>query len=239
ENTAKRETLQFKGYAYERTPSDISGQPWIRYDDTKPQTWTVPYAPDVKPSLRVTLPTGGYVVSAAHAAWVAPRLAVHGITFQRLARAVPAAKVESFRTQDFQFRAQSSEGHQGLVAKGGWKPDTQDVPAGSLYVPVAQKNVQLVAHLFEPSGPDSFLAWGFFNAHFEQKEYIEDYVVEPFARELLAKDAGVKAAFQERLKDPAFAKDPRARLRFFAERHPAWDERLGLYPVYRVANALK
>lgn len=237
ENTAKRETLQFKGYAYERAPSDISGQPWIRYDDTKPQTWSVPYAPDIQPALTATLPTGGYLVSAAHAAWVAPKLAAHHVAFQRLTRAVTAAKVESFHSTDFQFQARSNEGHQGLSAKGAWKPDTQDLPAGTLYVPVAQKNVQLVAHLFEPAGPDSLLAWGFFNAHFEQKEYIEDYVVEPFARELLAKDPGVKAAFQERLKDPAFAKDPNARLRFFAERHPAWDERLGLYPVYRADSA--
>ncbi|RKH36319.1 M14 family zinc carboxypeptidase [Corallococcus sicarius] len=237
ENTSKRETLPFKGYVYTRAPSDISGQTWIRYDDTKPQTWNVPYAPDLQPALRVTLPTGGYVVSAAHAAWVAPRLTTHGIAFQRLTRAVPTAPVESFHSRDLQFRVQSIEGRQGLTAKGAWKPDTQGLPAGSLYVPVAQKNVQLVAHLFEPSGPDSFLAWGFFNAHFEQKEYIEDYVVEPYARELLAKDPTVKAAFQERLKDPAFAKDPHARLRFFAERHPAWDERFGLYPVYRVASA--
>ncbi|MFP2901117.1 M14 family zinc carboxypeptidase [Corallococcus sp. 4LFB] len=237
ESAPKRETLEFKGYAYERGPSDISGQPHIRYDDTKPQTWKVPYAPDIQPALTVTLPAGGYLVSAAHAAWVAPKLAAHGIAFQRLPRAVPAAKVESFRSRDFEFQARSNEGHQGLTARGEWKPDTQDLPAGTLWVPVAQKNVQLVAHLFEPAGPDSLLAWGFFNAHFEQKEYIEDYVLEPWARELLAKDAGVKAAFQERLKDPAFARDPRARLRFFAERHPAWDERLGLYPVYRAASA--
>jgi hypothetical protein len=237
ESAPKRETLEFKGYVYERLPSDISGQPWVRYDDTKPQVWKVPYAPDVQPALTVTLPEGGYLVSAGHAAWVAPKLTAHGIAFQRLTRAVPAAKVESFRSRDFQFQARSNEGHQGLTAKGEWKADTQDLPPGTLYVPVAQKNVQLVAHLFEPSGPDSLLTWGFFNAHFEQKEYIEDYVVEPFARDLLAKDPAVKAAFQERLKDPAFAKDARARLRFFAERHPAWDERLGLYPVYRAASA--
>ncbi|WP_223642214.1 M14 family zinc carboxypeptidase [Corallococcus sp. EGB] len=237
ENTPRREAIEFKGYAYERLTSDVSGQPYIRYDDTKPQTWKVPYAPDIQPAVTATLPTGGYLVPAAHAAWVAPKLAAHGIQFQRLTRAVPAAPVESFRSKDFQFQARSNESRQGLTARGEWKPDTQELPVGTLYVPVAQKNVELVAHLFEPAGPDSLLAWGFFNAHFEQKEYIEDYVLEPFARELLEKDAGVKAAFQERLKDAAFARDPRARLRFFAERHPSWDERLGLYPVYRAAGA--
>ena len=41
----------------------------------------------------------------------------------------------------------------------------------------------------------------------------------------------------ERLKDLAFAKDPEARLRFFSERHPSWDPRLGLMPIYRVDSA--
>ena len=43
----------------------------------------------------------------------------------------------------------------------------------------------MAAHLLEPQGPDSFVAWGFFDAIFEQKEYGEDYVVEKLARDML------------------------------------------------------
>ena len=42
---------------------------------------------------------------------------------------------------------------------------------------------RLVMHLLEPQAPDSFAAWGFFNACFEQKEYMEPYVAEQIARE--------------------------------------------------------
>jgi hypothetical protein len=121
--------------------------------------------------------------------------------------------------------------------KGAWEKNTAPLLAGTLYVPAAQPHVELVAHLLEPQGPDSLLSWGFFNTHFEQKEYIEDYVLEPFARELLAKDAAVKAEWDAKLKDPAFAKDPRARLRFFYERHPARDVRLRVYPILRTQTA--
>ncbi|MCE9672280.1 peptidase M14 [Myxococcus stipitatus] len=236
-NTDKKQTLDFRGYAYERGPSDVSGQTWIRYDDSKPQIWKVPYFSELTPALTTTVPAGGYLVPPAHAAWVAEKLTTHGLRFQRLSRATPAADVEVFRATEAKWGAQPNEGHQMLTVKGAWEKQTQELPAGTLYVPTAQPGVELVAHLFEPSAPDSLLAWGFFNAHFEQKEYVEDYVLEPFARELLAKDAAVKAEWDAKLKDPAFAKDARARLRFFYERHPARDTRLRVYPVLRTATA--
>jgi hypothetical protein len=117
---------------------------------------------------------------------------------------------------------------------GEWKREKQALPAGSLYVPVNQPGVLLVAHLLEPIGPDSLVSWGFFNTAFERKEYMEEYVLEPWARELLARDPAVKAAWEQRLKDPAFAADMRARMQFFYERHPAYDARFNLYPVFRL-----
>lgn len=237
ESTEKHRTIPFRGYAYVREPSDISGQPLIRYDDSKPQVWNIPFFHELRPRVSATLPAGGYLVPPAHTAWVVEKLKAHGLRFQKLGKPVASASVEVFRASEAKFSPRSVEGRQGLTVKGAWAQEAQPLPAGTLYVPTAQPGVELVAHLFEPLGPDSLLAWGFFNNHFEQKEYLEDYVVEPFARELLARDAAVKAAFEERMKDPAFARDPRARLRFFAERHPAWDARLNLYPVYRADAA--
>ncbi|HEX8435301.1 M14 family metallopeptidase [Archangium sp.] len=237
ENTEKSRPIPFRGYAYQRTPSELTTQPWIRYDDSKPQVWTLPYYEELKPALTVTLPTGGYLVPPAHAGWVAEKLTAHGLRFQRLGQGVPAAEVEVFRATEARPRPTSVEGHQLLSVKGAWQKETQALPAGTLYVPAAQKGLPVLAHLLEPLGPDSLLAWGFFNNHFEQKEYVEDYVLEPFARELLARDPAVKAAWEEKLKDAEFASNPRARLRFFYERHPAYDVRFNLYPVFRTDSA--
>ena len=56
---------------------------------------------------------------------------------------------------------------------------------------------------------------------------------------MLAKDPALKQAFEARLReDAAFAKSPSARLDFFYRRHPAFDERYALYPVYRTATAV-
>lgn len=43
----------------------------------------------------------------------------------------------------------------------------------------------------------------------------------------------VRRDFDRALEDPAFARDPGARLEFFYKRHSSWDERLNLYPVCR------
>ncbi|HEX5748194.1 MAG TPA: M14 family zinc carboxypeptidase [Archangium sp.] len=237
DNTDKSRPIAFRGYAYERTPSELTTQPWIRYDDSKPQVWTLPYYEELRPGLTASMPSGGYLIPPAHAGWVAEKLTTHGLRFQRLGQDIPSAPVEVFRATEAKFRPGSVEGHQGLSVKGQWTKETQPLPAGTLYVPAAQTNVPLLAHLLEPLGPDSLLAWGFFNNHFEQKEYVEDYVLEPFARELLARDAAVKAAWDEKLKDPEFARNPRARMRFFYERHPAHDIRFNLYPVFRIDSA--
>jgi hypothetical protein len=105
-------------------------------------------------------------------------------------------------------------------------------------VPIAQPNARVLIALLEPKSPDSLVAWGFFNSAFEWKEYMEPYVAEQVAEEMLAKDPQLAAAFKARLaEDPAFAASPAARLDFFYRRHPSYDERLNLYPVYRIDAA--
>jgi hypothetical protein len=121
-----------------------------------------------------------------------------------------------------------------VTVHGDWRADTRDVPAGSLFVPIAQPNARLLMSLLEPEAPDSYVSWGFFDTAFEQKEYMEDYVTEAVARDMLAKNPELKAEFERRLReDAAFAADSKARLDFFHRRHPSWDDRYDLYPVYR------
>lgn len=91
--------------------------------------------------------------------------------------------------------------------------------------------------ILEPQAPDSLLQWGFFNTAFERKEYMEAYVAEEVARDMLANDAALKAQFEQRIaSDPDFSNNPQARLEFFAKRHASWDERYQLYPVLRTAQ---
>ncbi|MBO9768516.1 MULTISPECIES: M14 family metallopeptidase [Xanthomonas] len=229
-------TVAFRGYAYTRTPSPISGALMTRYDESKPQVWKVPLRDQIKPDVVVDAPRGGYLVPAAQAALVGEKLRLHGIQFTTIGNAAQRP-VQTFRADAVKFAARSNESHQTVELSGQWRDESRDVPAGSLFVPIAQSKARLVMAILEPQAPDSLLQWGFFNTAFERKEYMEAYVAEDVARDMLANDAALKAQFEQRIaSDPDFSNNPQARLEFFAKRHASWDERYQLYPILRTAQ---
>lgn len=231
-------SIDFLGYEYRRIPSEISGRLWTVYDETKPQVWKMPLRQTVEPKLEIEAPRGGYVVHAAHADWVSARLALHGVRFERIVNAqrLAATDLETFRATKVTHSQTSFEGRTNTTVEGQWKAESREIPPGSLFVPIAQANAPVALHLLEPLAPDSLVVWGMFNAVFEQKEYMEGYVTEEVARAMLAKDPRLKEEFEGKLaSDPAFAASSSQRLAFFYKRHPAYDERYNLYPVYRVA----
>lgn len=231
-------TIAFQGYAYTRTPSEVSGALMTRYDEDKSETWRVPMRDDIHPGHVANAPGGGYLVPVANAALVGEKLKQHGIDFRRMGQAIPGMAIQAWRADSTDFGKQPFEGHQRLTATGNWKPETRDLAAGALFVPIAQPKARLVMALLEPQAPDSLLGWGEFNNAFEQKEYMEAYVAEEVARDMLATDPALKAAFERRIKqDAAFANDPQARLQYFARRHASWDDEFNLYPVFRTAVA--
>ena len=113
--------------------------------------------------------------------------------------------------------------------------EARGYPAGSAIVPLDQEAANVAIHLLEPDSPDSLIYWGFFNSIFEQKEYGESYMIEKIAPDLLAKDPDLKRQFEEKLKDPEFAKSPGARLQFIYEHSPYFTgQNVGVYPVGRI-----
>ncbi len=238
--TDKVRTIDFLGYEYTRTPSEISGALMTRYDEGKPQVWKIPLRDEIVPGNSIVAPKGGYFVPQPHAVAVAKHLLAHGIDFRVLTGAIRGAKTQVFVADSAQFAPASVEGHQRVALKGEWRDADTDIAAGSLYVPIAQANARLLVNILEPTAGDSMAAWGEFNNAFERKEYMEGYVAEEEARKMLAKDPALKAAFEKKLKDdPDFAKNPGARLDFFYRRHPAWDAGTNRYPVLRTDTALK
>jgi murein tripeptide amidase MpaA len=232
-------TIEFRGYAYTRNPSPISGGLVTAYDPTKPQIWRVPMRDTVKPLLTVTAPRGGYLIPVSFVPEIGPRLQSHGVRFEALARRLGPFKAQAFRAHAVQFSSAPFEGRMRASIAGGWSDTAASIEAGSLFVPIAQPLARLVVALLEPRAPDSFAAWGFFNSCFEQKEQMEPYVAEQIAARMLAADPRLRDEFEARLKsDAAFAASPGDRLEFFLRRHSSWDERYNLYPVLRLDTAL-
>jgi murein tripeptide amidase MpaA len=239
EDTADARVIEFRGYAYTRTESAISGGLVTVYDPKTPQIWRVPMRDAVNPLLVVRAPGAGYVVPVSFASVVGPRLEAHGVAFKPLARRQAAVRAGTFSAQRVRFSSTPFEGRMRAQLEGVWSEQAVDIEAGALFVPIAQPLARLVTALFEPQAPDSFAAWGFFNACFEQKEQMEPYVAEQIAAGMLAADAGLREEFNARLGvDPEFARSASDRLEFFLRRHSSWDQRYNLYPVVRVEMAL-
>jgi hypothetical protein len=238
-DTTDAQIIDFRGYAYTRTPSPISGDLVTAYDASTPQIWRVPLRNRVRAARIVTAPIGGYIVPVAYAQELGTKFALHGIAFEPVKTHLPTAIAEIFRATHVEFSATPFEGRMRAQFEGTWRSETLSIGAGALFVPIAQSAARLVMALLEPQAPDSFAAWGFFNSCFEQKEQMEPYVAERIARQMMDSDAALQEAFELKLKhDAVFAADTHARLEFFLRRHVSWDERFNLYPIMRLGTTL-
>jgi hypothetical protein len=232
ENTKTSRPIEFRGYAYEKRTSELSNGVWLVYDEKTPQIWNVPYFDELAPAVAVTAPKRGYIVDGGFAPMVASLLAAHGIAYEAIAG---AQDVETFRAKSVTLAKATFEGRTRATLAGEWKRETRTLDRGAIFIPIAQPTARLIMHLFEPSLPDSLAQWGHFNAVFERKEYMEPYIAEEVARAMLEKDPALRAAFDAALAaDPEMAKNAYKRLEFFYRRHPSWDERVELLPVYRL-----
>ncbi|HME37787.1 MAG TPA: M14 family zinc carboxypeptidase [Steroidobacteraceae bacterium] len=226
--------IEFRGYAYTRRHSAISGGLVTIYDPATPQIWRVPYRHRIEPSIAVDAPRMGYFIPQAYAETIGLRLKRHGIKLAPVPADMHDEALQQFRATRVSFAKRPFEGRMRADILGEWQPADDAIAAPALFVPISQPLARLIAALLEPRAPDSFAAWGFFNACFEQKEQLEPYVAEQIAREIHASNPKLRAEFESRLEnDAAFRADPAARLEFFCRHHASWDRQLNLYPIFR------
>jgi hypothetical protein len=256
EATGRTEPFPFRGYRPRHSLSEVSGALRVEYS-REPLTFTIPRQTERRVTHAVTVPAA-YIVPAQWTA-VIDVLAAHGLAMRRT-RQSWSGEVETYRCDTVSWSARPFEGRNvialtdkhpletggafNLAAESAPPPgrcrsvrETLDFPAGSTVVPMDQRAAKVALHFLEPEGPDSAVAWGFFNAIFEQKEGGEPYVLETLARDMMAKNPALKAEFEAKVQsDPAFAASPAARLDFFFRRSPWWDPQQGRYPVGRLTS---
>ena len=215
--------------------SDVSGDLRVIFGE-EPVDLTIPMYQTFRIRTAIAPPVA-YVVPVQ---WsdVIEVIREHGLQFKTLTKEVDL-EVESYRFHNVQWPAGPFEGRHMPSFDVEVVNESRKFPAGSLVIPVAQPLAKLTISLLEPQAPDSFVRWGFFNAIFEHKEYAEPYILEALAQEMLEADPKLRKEFQEKLAaDERFAASPAARLEFFYNKSPYWDQQMNLYPVGRVAQSL-
>lgn len=232
-DSTRVERLPWKGYAAVREPSKVSGLPRLRYDRSRPVDTTVPWYDTYVPGPLRTKPAA-YLVPQA---WreVGQRLAMAGVRFERIMRDT-VLRTEVHRIVDLRTAREPYEGHHlHRDIRTSIAVEEVTARAGDLLVPLGTRHDRFLLEVLEPDAPDSYFAWGFFDAILQQKEWFTDYVFEDVAADLLARDPALRAALEERrAADPAFADDAWAQLVFVFQRSPYMEPAYRRYPVVRV-----
>jgi murein tripeptide amidase MpaA len=225
-------TVAFKGIRYETWRSEASGRDEIRWlGEPDPEIWQVPFYGS-RPTLTLSRPEAYWV--PVHRSDLIERLAIHGVRMERI-DAPRTVDVDMLRLVDPTVATRTNEGHVAnavktvAVERRDWT-----FPAGSVRVPTDQPLGDVVVLLLEPQSSESFFAWGLIPEVLNRVEYIEGYAIAPLADRMLAADPALKAEFEAKLAaEPEFAANGEARLQWFYERTPFYDDRYRLYPIAR------
>lgn len=225
-------TRPFKGITYETYDSPASGRREIRWlGQADPELWQLPFYTSHS-ALTLRRPEAYWVPS--YRTDIIERLRIHGVTMETLT-APRVVSVEMLRLDDPKIGARANEGHVPVTVTSV-TPERRDwtFPIGSVRVPTDQPLGDIVVLLLEPQSSESFFAWGLFPEVLSRVEYIEGYAIAPLAERMMAADPALKAAFEAKLAaEPEFAANGDARLQWFYERTPFYDDHYRLYPVAR------
>lgn len=220
----------FKGIDYQLEKSPISGAEVVRWTGEPKLYPNLPVMAETVPDIKVTRPSAYYI--PAQWTQVIDRLNVHGIRMTTLKKPTEL-KLQQYTLSNPVFNTKDFEDRQTVKAESELTKVSTTLPAGTIKISTDQPLGDLAILLLEPQSPDSLLQWGFFNPIFTRTEYIEDYAVEPLAAKMLKDDPKLQAEFDKALTNAEFAADPEARLRWFYERSPYYDNQYLKYPVYR------
>lgn len=232
-DSTQTSTLQFKGFDGNIIKSDITGLDRLKYDRNKPFTKPVTYYNYFKPVNLVNIPKA-YIIPKGF--WTIierlKRNQVELIPFKKDTSFV----VEVYQISDYKTRTNPYEGHYlHTNTKVTSSQETVTFKKGDYYIPIQAYSARYVLETLEPSAPDSFFNWNFFDTILQQKEGFSPYVFEDLALEILKNNVQLKADFEaKKTADKKFAESWYAQLSYIYNNSKYKELAFLTYPVYRV-----
>jgi len=232
-DTTQFTLLNFKGYEARYKTSEVTGLQRLYYDREKPAEMPVRFYDTYRQSASVERPNY-YIIPQAWAE-VIDRLRWNHVSMTAFT-ADTTIEVECYYITNYETGNQPYEGH--YVHKNiAYRKTKQRIKfyKGDMLIPVNQDCNRFIVETLEPSAPDSYFAWGFFDSVLQQKEWFSDYVFEDIAAGILNDDPVLKSEFEKRrAADKKFASDQWAMLIYIYQHSKYYEKSHNRYPVYRI-----
>ncbi|WP_299361083.1 M14 family metallopeptidase [Winogradskyella sp.] len=232
-DTTKSTTLKFKGYEGQMIPSELTGAQRLKYDHSKPFTKDVTYQNYFIPTSEVTIPKA-YIIPQG---WynVIELLKLNNVELFRIENDTTLT-VESYKIEDYQTRPSAYEGHYPHYnTKVKTTEETLLFRKGDYIIETDQKAIRYVLETLEPTAPDSFFNWNFFDTILQRKEGFSPYVWEDKAKLLLKANPKLQVEYNIKISyDEEFANNWYAQLDWIHKKSKHYEKAHLQYPIYRI-----
>lgn len=223
-------SIEFKGYEYSRPKSALTGLERLKYHTNKPYTKRILFYDQYLAKDSVIIPD--YYIVGAQCSGVIERLKANNVAFTIL-KDSDTKSFSQHRISDFKNGEKPYEGHylhssvESETVEGTW-----EIKDGDILISTHQMNRRFIVSVLEPSSPDSYFAWNFFDSYVQQKEYFSAYVFEDKALEILETNHHLKKEFEiKKSTDKKFSESPSDQLYFIYKNSSYYEPTHNAIPV--------
>ena len=230
ENPSKR---QFKGYEGEMVKSEITGEDRLQYNREKAFTKEIEYYDNFTATEKLEIPRA-YIIPQGW--WpVINLLKRNNIKMEEFPRDT-IINVETYKIENFETVENAYEGHymhKNTEVSSSIK--TIKFRKGDLLVTTFQDGARYLIETLEPTAPDSFFNWNFFDTVLQQKEGFSPYVFEDRALKLLEENPDLEEEFKEKKKkDADFRNNWYNQLDWLHKKSDNYEQAHLRYPIFRL-----
>ncbi|MBU2930190.1 M14 family metallopeptidase [Winogradskyella psychrotolerans] len=232
-DTTTTSTLNFKGYEGDMIPSDFTGAKRLKYDRTKPFTKAVTYQNYYKATDSITIPKAYIIPQGWHN--VIDLLKLNAVEYTQFKNDTTLT-VESYKIGSYETRKSPYEGHYPhYQTTVNTSEKNVTFRKGDYLISTDQNAIRYLLETLEPSAPDSFFNWNFFDTILQQKEGFSPYVWEDKAQELLKGNPKLQIEYNVKISyDEEFANNWYAQLDWLHKQSKFYEAAHLQYPVYRL-----
>jgi hypothetical protein len=232
----QNDSIMIKGYQWELRESELTTQPRLYYDRSKPMNLWIPFTNNYQATDTLFVPE--HIIVGGQEEAVIRRLNANGIKHYKIETAAES-EVVRLRIEDFKSPSTPYEGHfLHSNVKLVQEKTNYTSKAGDILIPVRQRNIAFILHTLYPLNEDSYFVWNFFDSYMQQKEYFSDYVFEEKAIAILNNNPELKKEYLEKQQnDTDFASNRWAQMMWIYQRSDYYEGKTHrVLPVYFIQN---